>query len=560
MRLPNQKSRYAKLNGRLNKYVLSVQNIYDKLNLEAAKIVDRSGFLPGGVFRFSDFPMTADAVNKLQNKFVNEMHGLIYRGTSEEWKNSNLVQDLLATKALKSYGATIGGQKTKVYYQTNSDALIAFQNRVDKGMNLSTKLWNQAGNYKQELEYAISSAIEKGTSAVTLSKRLSKYLNDFPSLKADYKEKFGTAVDCHDCEYRSMRLARSEINMAYRTAEQTRWNQMDFVVGYEIKLSGAHPHEDICDVLAGKYPKDFFWTGWHPNDMCYVIPILKTEGEFWDDNPMSVNQVEDVPQGFKGWVVDNQERLAQAELRGTLPYWYADNQQYIRANFGSTIDDVDWLLVSEEVKGFHDYKLLLSERKGMSAVIEGYREKGLDCIADGIEGWFNGTDLANVERYDDTAREVFRTIVDESRYKGEIYRGFSVSQENMHILEGFKVGDVFTGNEITRKTIGDAGLTVKRKELGLASCTKSKFVAEEYASNAIVHDYEQHGETARSMVFVTIEAGEKKALDAQKLFHAREEEVVLSHQQKLRLTKIKKYYDQENECMRFDITLKPITD
>ena len=365
MRTPNQRNRYAKLKGRLNKYSLAVQNIYDLLNVEAAKIATGTGFA-GGVFRFSDYPMTADAVNRLQERFVREMRGLIYSGTSAEWKESNLVQDLLASDVLRSYGATIRGQKTKVYYQKNSDALRAFQERTERGMNLSTKLWNQSGNYKQELEYAISSAIEKGTSAVTLSKRLSKYLHDFPSLKKDYKEQFGQAVTCQDCEYSSIRLARTEINMAYRTAEQTRWKQMDFVVGYEVKLSFSHEIDDICDSAQGKYPKDFVFMGWHPNCMCYTIPILKTESEFWsgDTSAPSVNEVTDVPAGFKQWVQDNQERLAVAEQRGTLPYWVTSNPAWYDAamqadltaiqaeeSFVMAADDLD-LLVSRGFKSF----------------------------------------------------------------------------------------------------------------------------------------------------------------------------------------------------------------
>ena len=238
------------------------------------------------------------------------------------------MQDLLVDKVMQAYGVKKGKKKKKVYYQTNSDALKAFQERKDNGMNLSAKLWNQAANYKKEMEYAISSAVEKGTSAVKLSKRLSKYLQDFPKLQKDYKEKFGKAVDCHDCEYRSIRLARSEINMAYRTAEQTRWQQMDFIVGYEIKLSAKHPCHDVCDDLAGKYPKDFKWTGWHPNDMCYLVPILNTEEEFWSDSTTSINEVKDVPEGFKKWVKDNKVRLERAEQRGTLPYFVSDNMEY----------------------------------------------------------------------------------------------------------------------------------------------------------------------------------------------------------------------------------------
>lgn len=328
-RIPSQKSRYASLNQRLNKYLLLVQQIFDDLNLEAAKAATSVSYDGSKPFRFSDYPTLKKRVGDLQQRYVDDIGAVIYSGTSSEWKKSNEVQDLLADGVLKAYGAQVNGSKYKVYYQPNNDALKAFQTRRANGMTLSQKLWNQSKNYKEEMEYAISSAIEKGTSAVTLSKRLSKYFHDFPSLQKDYKEKFGKAVDCHDCEYRSMRLARSEINMAYRTAEQERWQQMDFVVGYEIKLSGSHPSEDICDMLKGKYPKYIVWNGWHPNDLCYKIPILKTEEEFWNygeakDKPSS-KEVTDVPDAFKKWVVDNEARINAAQRRGTLPFFLKDN-------------------------------------------------------------------------------------------------------------------------------------------------------------------------------------------------------------------------------------------
>lgn len=38
--------------------------------------------------------------------------------------------------------------------------------------------------------------------------------------------------------------------------------------------------------------------------MCYTIPILKTEDEFWDldEGKPSVNEITDVPDNFKEWV------------------------------------------------------------------------------------------------------------------------------------------------------------------------------------------------------------------------------------------------------------------
>lgn len=340
-KIPNQKKKYQELNNRLNRYVALVEQIYDTLNLEVAKAVSCTDYSAESdkPFKWSDYPQTRKQIADIQMQFVDDIHSVIYRGTSEEWKNSNEVQDLMADKVLQAYDAIVDKKKYTVLYQTNSDALKAFQIRKDKGLNISDKLWNQSAIYKEELEAAISCAIQKGTSAITLSKQISKYLLDFPSLQKDYKEKYGSAMHLLDCEYRSIRLARSEINMAYRTAENERWKQMDFVVGYEIKLSSSHhhrmPHGDICDRLAGKYPKDFVWTGWHPNDLCYKIPILKTEEEFWewdgrsDVSTESVNEVKDVPDAFKQWVGANAYRIEEAKKRRTLPYFVRDNQKRI---------------------------------------------------------------------------------------------------------------------------------------------------------------------------------------------------------------------------------------
>lgn len=337
-KIPNQKKKYQELNGRLNRYVALVEQIYDTLNLEAAKAVSRTKYSPDSdeLFKWSDYPQTKKQIDDIQKHFVEDIHATIYRGTTEEWKNSNEAQDLMADKVLKAYTAKIDREKYKVLYQTNSDVLKTFQNRKDKGFNISDKLWRQSTIYKEELEAAISCAIQKGTSAVTLSKQISKYLLDFPSLQKDYKDRYGSAEHIQDCEYRSIRLARSEINMAYRTAENERWKQMDFVVGYEIKLSGRHSIHDVCDVLAGKYPKDFVWTGWHPNDLCYKIPILKTEEEFWawdgrsETSTDSVDEVKDVPDAFKQWVLEKRQKIEKAQKRNTLPYFLRDNKSIVQ--------------------------------------------------------------------------------------------------------------------------------------------------------------------------------------------------------------------------------------
>lgn len=278
-RLPNQRKAHKELSRRLARYMMQVRSIYDRLNERAAVIVETVGYDGSVEFSFSDYPEVKRDLQLLQRQFVGEMQSLIYSGTSTEWKNSNTFQDLIARKALRYYRAQVDGEKFKHYFQTNSDQLKAFQTRKDRGLNLSAKLWNQSLIYKDSLEATISTAVEKGMSAITLSKKLSQYLKDWPSLQADYQEKYGKATRCYDCEYRSIRLARNEINLAYRTAEQERWRKFDFILGYKVKLSSSHPRYDICDDMAGDYPVEFKFTGWHPN--CYLPNALVLTDNGW---------------------------------------------------------------------------------------------------------------------------------------------------------------------------------------------------------------------------------------------------------------------------------------
>lgn len=325
-RLPNNKKAYKGLSRRLAGYMLQVRNIYDRLNEKVASLVESVGYDGSTEFFFADFPEVKRDLLLLQRQFVGEMQTLIYSGTSVEWKNSNIFQDLVANKALKYYRVQVSGEHFKHYFDSNSDQLKAFQARKDKGLNLSTKLWKQADIYKESLEATISTAIEKGMSATTLSKRISRYLKDWPSLQADYQERYAKATRCHDCEYNSIRLARNEISMAYRTAEQLRWQKFDFILGYKIKLSDSHPKYDICDELMGDYPKDFRFAGWHPNCLCYTVPIVMSEEEYWSDNREdSPNKITDPPENFSKWVADNSKRVNDAIERKTLPYWVRDN-------------------------------------------------------------------------------------------------------------------------------------------------------------------------------------------------------------------------------------------
>ena len=257
----------------------------------------------------------------------------------------------------------------------------AFFARKTQGLDLSQKVWKYTSQYKGELEGTLDLAIGEGTPANRLASQIQQYLQDPDRWYRRFRVKIGEDEDgkpiygriwkrrifdqedgiykwinddpkhyhpgqgVYRSSYRNaQRLARSETNIAYRSADYERWAQLDFVVGVEIKLSNNHPEPDICDQLKGIYPKDFKWTGWHPNCRCYMVPVLATDQELDDmvdrilsgEEPgnlsvESSNEVTEAPESFKKWLEDpkTQERMEKAEAKGTLPYFIRDNKDLV---------------------------------------------------------------------------------------------------------------------------------------------------------------------------------------------------------------------------------------
>lgn len=119
---------------------------------------------------------------------------------------------------------------------------------------------------------------------------------------------------------------------------RTESQQSDFVIGHEIRLSGNHPCEDICDRLAGVYPKSFKFTGWHPFCRCTAIPKLAEKEDFiarqraklkGEEVPADYdNEVTEMPESFNEWVEENKERIENAK---TEPYFIRENREAVDA-------------------------------------------------------------------------------------------------------------------------------------------------------------------------------------------------------------------------------------
>ena len=338
MSIPKSRLAYVQHQKRLEKYLKLIKEVIKRNAKDIALSVAVSNLDPTKPFSFKNNPLLRRQVMEIVNRFVRETTATITLGMMSEWQEMNSFKTKFAKAVLSKYGVKDVMRYGK-YFKDNEDALSAFTARRINGMNLSQRIWKEGYEYQTALEDAIGCSIYKGISAVRLARRLERYMTDHDKLEKDYEAKFDEKPKSQNVSYEAMRLARTEINMAYRYADYLSNQQLDFVLGFEVKRSGGLDRErtgdeswvydcEVCESLKGRYPKDFIFTGWHPNCRCYTIPILMTEDEFFSTEPVNPkNKVTDVPDGFKRWVVDNEERIRKAEERGKLPYFLQENRQ-----------------------------------------------------------------------------------------------------------------------------------------------------------------------------------------------------------------------------------------
>lgn len=370
------KKMQAELFKRTEGYAANVRIIYQQVFERIINLVKGTELEDGKPFSFADYGYSEEVTPILRDMY-SRVYQIIRGGVEKEWLASNENNDALVKSVFGEQ--SIKDNHFARFFKRNKEAMDAFFARKsgDGGLNLSQKVWRYTGMFRDELENTLDLAIGEGVPANRLAAQIKKYLQDPDKFYRRFRIKVGKDENGQpiygrkwkrrvwDKEansykwvddspkhfhpgrgvYRSsarnaQRLARTETNIAYRTADFERWAQLDFVVGIEIKLSNNHPVSDICDDLKGVYPKTFRWKGWHPNCRCYQVPVLAKQEELDEmldkildgDNPATVEceeKVKELPSQFTGWMQANEQRIKDATEKGTLPYFLRDNEKVI---------------------------------------------------------------------------------------------------------------------------------------------------------------------------------------------------------------------------------------
>ena len=286
-------------------------------------------------FSFSDYPEVRQIINGIFEEFRKSVEVVITKGL--EWEDN--LSASKATDIASRYGVAVAQQR--------SQAVAGFAQRKVGGLNLSQRVWNITDAFHKEVETAMDIALRDGTPAKRLATDIKQYLKHPDKLFRRVRDEHGQlqlskrAKEFHPGQgvYRSSyknarRLAVTETNMAYHKADNERWRQLDFVLGYEVQVSGTNPNVcPLCVELAGKYPKEFEFVGWHPHCRCHAVPIMEDIDSFQarqeallrGERIPATGQVTAPPKNFIKHLKDNGDRIARSSKAGTLPYFVRDN-------------------------------------------------------------------------------------------------------------------------------------------------------------------------------------------------------------------------------------------
>nr|WP_129732324.1 ADP-ribosyltransferase [Parabacteroides goldsteinii] len=353
-------------NKNLDKYARKVNEVYKTAVAEAAAIGQLiTKFDPSRPFTFNDYPQTKDRIEKLMKSLQKGVEVAIVDGVNSEWTLANNKNNELCRRVFGDNIGKLTKKQERKYFNNNDVARQAFLARKESGLNLSDRVWKYTGQFKEEIEMGLDLGLRDGLPATAMARDLKKYLQEPDKLFRRVRDEHGQlhlskkAKAYHPGAgvYRSshknaMRLARIETNMAYRNSDYERWQQQDFVVGIEVKLSNNHPVSDICNTLAGKYPKEFRFDGWHPHCRCHAVTLLKTPEEMAEDTDRilageepstdSVNRVTELPPNYTDWVEENKDRILGASSK---PYFIRNNYEN-----GDINGDLVWKSKAKEIE------------------------------------------------------------------------------------------------------------------------------------------------------------------------------------------------------------------
>lgn len=290
------------------------------------------------------------AVNKkidiIIESFNKDLLTLTEGEITKSWGLSNDKNDLIVKDYLKGV-STIKTSQSAKFFLPNIPALKAFISSPHGTDTLADSVWKVAKQARKEMEIHLGIGLMNGDSAPVISRRIRQYLQNPDALFRRVRDNNGRLVaskamlanhpgqGVYNSAYKNaLRVARTNTNQAYQLSDSIRWRQLDMVIGIEIRLSAQHPdynYVEICEALAGIYPKTYIFIGNHPQCLCVAIPIMSPQKDFLEylrgNKPLNTDQITEYPENFKSFWKENYDKYSNYKQ---MPFIMEDNLDAIK--------------------------------------------------------------------------------------------------------------------------------------------------------------------------------------------------------------------------------------
>lgn len=304
----------------------------------------------------------SEAIDNRIYSLLDNIYAINTTSYETAWKIGEKLAETTTKLNLRDNQKMFESLRKEGMFAHRKEAMEAFKIN-EKSFKISTRVWKEG--VKGQIEGALQIAQSKGQSAAELARELKKYLQEPDRLYRRITDpdtgelKLSKAArDYHPGQgvYRSsyknaLRLARTEINNAYRRAEWESYQANPCIIGYRIRLSNNHtlinpktgkpePFIDICDYAQGLYPKDFRWHGWHPQCRCIMTPVFASDEDIEKmedailagESPDTIKpkQITTIPKKFIDW---SQKHKKQISGWSSKPDYVLDNEKYAEKYF-----------------------------------------------------------------------------------------------------------------------------------------------------------------------------------------------------------------------------------
>lgn len=189
-------------------------------------------------------------------------------------------------------------------------------NLYEGGWSLSKAIWGDSEKTMAEAYRVVAGGLAKNQSVYEIAKDLQKYIS--PSAKKDWNltDKDGKKIYPKNVDYAAQRLVRTLAQHSYQQAFKETTEKNPFITKYRWNANGSRACE-VCKKRDGKlFDKDKLPLD-HPNGMCVMEPVTKSDEEITDELAAWVNgedgdypEIDKFAQQF-GYKLNVKDKVAQ---------------------------------------------------------------------------------------------------------------------------------------------------------------------------------------------------------------------------------------------------------